>query len=113
MDNAKREFEELRNILQKLDRSLDEAQQKRTHGSTPPAPRTSHPSHSSHSNQLQSPSAAGPQGPTIPAIPAAPAITPDTNGQPEEQSDQPGRLKAKPLRRQRPENSGPTHGWVH
>lgn len=104
MDNGKREFEELRNILQKLDRSLDEAQQKRTHGSTPPVPM---PGHSSH---LQSPSAAAPQSPVIPAIPAAPAIRPETAEEPEEQS---GRLKAKPLRRPRPENSGPSHGWVH
>jgi|GEM_PF-2345528 len=110
MDNGKREFEELRNILQKLDRSLDEAQQKRTHGSTPPAPL---PSHTSHAGHLQTSSATASQGPTIPAVPAAPAITPDTNGQPEESTDQPGRLKAKPLRRARPENSGPSHGWVH
>lgn len=107
MDNGKREFEELRNILKKLDRSLDEAQQKRTHGSTPPAPVPS------HSSQYQSPSNHGNQAPTVPVIPAAPAIRPETNGQPDEPSEQPGRLKAKPLRRPRPENSGPSHGWVH
>jgi hypothetical protein len=101
MDNGKREFEELRNILQKLDRSLDEAQQKRTHGSTPPVPAPVH---------HQSQSATSPHSPIIPAAPASPAIIPDTNGNAEEP---PGRLKAKPLRRPRPEGSGPSHGWVH
>lgn len=112
MDNGKREFEELRNILQKLDRSLDEAQQKRTHGSTPPVPMPGH-NPSYHSSHLQSPTANGAQNPTIPAVPAAPAIRPDTTEEPHEQADQSGRLKAKPLRRPRPENSGPSHGWVH
>ncbi|MEQ8318170.1 MAG: hypothetical protein RIE77_05755 [Phycisphaerales bacterium] len=94
MDNGKREFEELRNILKKLDRSLDEAQHKRTHGSTPPAPTQAH---------------VPPQPTPAPAVPAAPAVIPDSD-QPAEA--QPGRLKAKPLRRNRPENSGPSHGWV-
>ncbi len=104
MDNGKREFEELRNILQKLDRSLDEAQQKRTHGSTPPAPPPAHvPSQTATAPH-------SPHGPTIPAAPAAPVVRPETNG---ETDEQPGRLKAKPLRRARPENNGSSHGWVH
>ncbi len=97
MDNGKREFEELRNILQKLDRSLDEAQHKRTHGSTPQGP--THP-----------PIPASTAMPSTPSTPVVPAIIPDT---PDDADDQPGRLKAKPLRRTRPENSGPSHGWVH
>lgn len=95
MDNGKREFDELRNILKKLDRSLDEAQHKRTHGSSPPV-----------SSQAHVP----PQATPAPAVPAAPAVVPDQDQQAEAQ---PGRLKAKPLRRNRPENSGPSHGWVH
>ncbi|MFI4916333.1 MAG: hypothetical protein ACIAS6_07505 [Phycisphaerales bacterium JB060] len=100
MDNDKREFEELRNILKKLDRSLDEAQHKRTHGSTPPAP-----------SQANIPAQANPAPaiPAAPAAPASPAIIPETE---EPTEAQPGRLKAKPLRRNRPDNSGPAHGWV-
>lgn len=102
MDNGKREFEELRNILQKLDRSLDEAQHKRTHGSTPPPL-------PSHAPPPAATTPAVPAAPIVPASPAAPTVIPDSA---EEQNEQPGRLKAKPLRRPRPENSGPSHGWV-
>lgn len=97
MDNGKREFDELRQILQKLDRSLDEAQQKRTHGSTPPVP-------------VHVPPPMPSNGPIAPTAPVAPAVIPDQGDDADEQT---GRLKAKPLRRHRPENSGPTHGWVH
>jgi hypothetical protein len=119
MDNGKREFDELRNILQKLDRSLDEAQHKRQHGNTPPAPTPGHtpgqtnghmtghtppaPTHG-HNGGLASP--AGSPAHT----PASPAVIPDQDAPSE---SQPGRLKAKPLRRNRPENTGPSHGWMH
>lgn len=100
MENGKREFDELRNILKKLDRSLDEAQHKRTHGSTPPVPSQA------HVPQQVTPA------PAVPAahpVPTTPAVIPDEDQSAEAQ---PGRLKAKPLRRNRPENSGQSHGWV-
>jgi hypothetical protein len=105
MDNGKREFEELRNILQKLDRSLDEAQQKRTHGSTPPPAPSHGPTPAASPPTVQ----ASPTIPAVPAAPAAPTVIPDPNDEPGEQT---GRLKAKPLRRPRPENNGSSHGWV-
>ncbi|MEO1009005.1 MAG: hypothetical protein AAFX79_10580 [Planctomycetota bacterium] len=71
-------FEDLRQILHKLDRSLDEAQRKRTHGpGDEPEPRT--------------------------APEPTPALTEDAQS-----GASNGRLKARPLRRARPENSG----WV-
>lgn len=97
MENGKREFDELRHILQKLDRSLDEAQHKRQHGNAPVAPVPT------HAQQQQAPSAAQPMVPSVPAV-----IPDDDDHIPAE----PGRLKAKPLRRARPDNQGPSHGWV-
>lgn len=99
MDNGKREFDELRHILQKLDRSLDEAQHKRQHGDAPAAPIAAHaPSHST-------------QSATQPRVPSVPAVIPSEDDN--HASAEPGRLKAKPLRRAKPENQGPAHGWVH
>lgn len=125
MDNGKREFEELRDILQKLDRSLDEAQHKRQHGSTPPArnghipadvvpqpaPGTDEQIGQPASNGTGRPSSGfgGQPASAPPSVPARPAVMPDH----EPAESQPGRLKAKPLRRSRPENTGPAHGWVH
>lgn len=100
MENGKREFEELRNILKKLDRSLDEAQQKRTHGSTPPVPSPAH---------VPAQPTPAPAVPAAHPTPGSPAVIPETE---EPAEAQPGRLKAKPLRRNRPDNSGPAHGWV-
>ena len=99
MDNGKREFDELRHILQKLDRSLDEAQHKRQHGNTPAAPAQAHP------QPIPSQSAAQPA-----PSPVAPAVIPDDH---DDADSQPGRLKAKPIRRARPDNQGPTQSWVH
>ena len=98
MDNGKREFDELRHILQKLDRSLDEAQHKRQHGNTPVAPVQP------HVQPHTSPAGTQQAGPTVPGV-----IPDDDERVPADS----GRLKAKPLRRSRPENQGPAHGWVH
>jgi len=105
MDNGKQEFDELRDILQKLDRSLDEAEHKRQHGSVSPT----QPPHGVPS-QTQSHATYPPASPTPTPVPVQPAIIPDPDHQIGE--SEPGRLKAKPLRRNRPENSGPSHGWV-
>jgi len=87
MATADHGFQELRQILQKLDRSLDEAHLKRTRGAQEPAPR--------------------PAPQPEPPRPRQPD-TPDT---PEQGTSGTGRLKARPLRRPRPENTSPG-GWI-
>ncbi|MGD1915798.1 MAG: hypothetical protein ACFCBV_06400 [Phycisphaerales bacterium] len=110
MDNGKREFDELRDILQKLDRSLDEAQHKRQHGSVTPATSTNG-VNGSPNGHPQTQATFPPAQPAPTQAPAQPAIIPDHDAG--DTDGQSGRLKAKPLRRNRPENTGPAHGWVH